>query len=53
MNQNQQSISKKNFVEAESIPKARYIIWFKEASEYYKNFIVFLKDIKIRKVNKE
>lgn len=42
-----------NFVEAESIPKARYIIWLKGASEYYKNFIDFLKDIKIRKVNKE
>lgn len=42
-----------NFVEAESISKARYIIWLKGASEYYKNFIDFFKDIKIRKVNKE
>lgn len=42
-----------NFVEAESIPKARYIIWLKGASKYYKNFIDFLKDIKIKKVSKE
>lgn len=38
-----------NFVEAESISKARYIIWLKGASEYYKNFIDFFKRYKNQK----
>mgnify|MGYP000547431256 FL=1 len=42
-----------NFIEAESAPKAKYLIWINGASEYYASFSDFLKDVKVRKVNKE
>lgn len=39
-----------NFIDAETIGKARYKIWLKSASEYFDNFGDFLKDLNIRKI---
>jgi len=42
-----------NFVNAETIGKARYKIWKKGASAFYENFGDFLKVLKIKKVKEE
>lgn len=42
-----------NFIEAETVGKAKYLIWLKGACEYFDCFRDFIKDIKIRKVNED
>lgn len=42
-----------NFIDAESIGKAKYLIWLKGASEYFDCFRDFILNIKIRKVNRD
>lgn len=42
-----------NVIEAESASKAKYLIWMNGANEYYGSFSDFLKDVKVKKVNKE
>lgn len=40
-----------NFIDAETISKARYKIWLKGGCEYYETFGQFIKNLKIRKVS--
>ncbi|MCR1842773.1 hypothetical protein [Murimonas intestini] len=41
-----------NFIDAETASKAKYLIWLKGACEYFDSFGDYIRDIKIRKVNK-
>ena len=42
-----------NFIDAETIGKARYKIWLKGACDLYETFGDFIKHLRIRKVRKE
>lgn len=42
-----------NFIDAETIGKARYKVWLKGACDLYEDFGDFIKHLKIRRVSKE